>query len=144
MLDVLEEKAKGFLKQLFGDTNEKRVQHLQPYVDKANSFDAAMQKLTDEELQGKTAEFKAKIANALKDVEDAKLIPDETPKMPGQMRTKKDIVLAHVLEEILPEAFAVCREAGKRVLGMRHFDVQFMGGAALHFNKIAEMRTGEG
>ena len=144
MLDVLEEKAKGFLKQLFGDTNEKRVQHLQPYVDKANSFDAAMQKLTDEELQGKTAEFKAKIANALKDVEDVKLIPDETPKMPGQMRTKKDIVLAHVLEEILPEAFAVCREAGKRVLGMRHFDVQFMGGAALHFNKIAEMRTGEG
>ncbi len=54
MLDVLEEKAKGFLKQLFGDTNEKRVQHLQPYVDKANSFDEAMQKLTDEELQGKT------------------------------------------------------------------------------------------
>lgn len=144
MLDVLEERAKGFLKHLFGDTNEKRVQHLQPYVDKANSFDAAMQKLTDEELQGKTAEFKAKIAEALKDVEDVKLIPDETPKMPGQMRTKKDIVLAHVLEEILPEAFAVCREAGKRVLGMRHFDVQFMGGAALHFNKIAEMRTGEG
>ena len=144
MLDVLEEKAKGFLKHLFGDTNEKRVQHLQPYVDKANSFDEAMQKLTDEELQGKTAEFKAKIANALKDVEDVKLIPDETPKMPGQMRTKKDIVLARVLEEIMPEAFAVCREAGKRVLGMRHFDVQFMGGAALHFNKIAEMRTGEG
>ena len=94
MLDVLEEKAKGFLKQLFGDTNEKRVQHLQPYVDKANSFDAAMQKLTDEELQGKTAEFKAKIANALKDVEDVKLIPDETPKMPGQMRTKKDMAFS--------------------------------------------------
>ncbi|CAN5519755.1 preprotein translocase subunit SecA [soil metagenome] len=144
MLDVLEERAKGFLKHLFGDTNEKRVQHLQPYVDKANTFDAAIQKLTDEELQGKTAEFKAKIAAALEGVEDVKLIPDETPKMPGQMRTKKDIVLAHVLEEILPEAFAVCREAGKRVLGMRHFDVQIMGGAALHFNKIAEMRTGEG
>lgn len=144
MLDVLEEKAKNFLKHLFGDTNEKRVQHLQPYVDKANSFATAMEGLTDEQLQHKTVEFKERIAKALEGVEDVKLIPDETPKMPGQMRTKKDIVLAHVLEEILPEAFAVCREAGKRVLGMRHFDVQFMGGAALHFNKIAEMRTGEG
>jgi preprotein translocase subunit SecA len=64
--------------------------------------------------------------------------------MPGQLRTQKDKVLAGLLEEMLPEAFAVTREASKRVLGMRHFDVQLLGGAALHFNKIAEMRTGEG
>jgi len=139
-----EDGLKGFLKKLFGDTNEKRVKELQPYVDRANSFEAAMQKLTDEELKGKTAEFKLKIENALKDVPDVRLLPEDAPKMPGQLRTQKDKVLGEILEQILPEAFAVCREASVRVLGMRHFDVQFMGGAALHFNKIAEMRTGEG
>ena len=75
---------------------------------------------------------------------DEKLIPDDVIKMPGQIRTAKDRVLGEILEKMLPEAFAVCREASTRVLNMRHFDVQFMGGAALHFNKIAEMRTGEG
>lgn len=134
----------GLVKAMFGETNEKRVKALRPYVERANSFADAIGRLSDDELKGKTAEFKTKIANALKDVEDVKLMPDDTPKMPGQLRNRKDMVLAGVLEDILPEAFAVCREAGSRVLNMRHFDVQFMGGAALHFNKIAEMRTGEG
>jgi preprotein translocase subunit SecA len=139
-----EERARAWLKGLFGDTNDKRVKFLQTYVDRANSFEPTISKLTDDELRGKTAEFKQKIDNALQGVEDRKLIPDDAPKMPGQIRTVKDGVLGQVLEQILPEAFAVCREAGKRILNMRHFDVQLMGGAALHFNKIAEMRTGEG
>ena len=144
MLDNFEEKARGFVKKLFGDTNEKRVKILEPYVARANSFEAALEKLSDDELRGKTAEFKRLIEKAVAEAPDLKLIADDVPRMPGQVRTAKDRALGEVLEQILPEAFAVCREGSKRVLGMRHFDVQFMGGAALHFNKIAEMRTGEG
>jgi len=144
MSESWEERTRTWLKGLFGDSNEKRVKALQGYVDKTNSFEPAMQKLTDEELKGKTAEFRRRIDEALKNVPDVKLIPDDAPKMPGQFRTQKDKVLDEVLEKMLPEAFAVVREAGRRVLNMRHFDVQLMGGAALHFNKISEMRTGEG
>lgn len=144
MSESWEERTRTWLKGLFGESNEKRVKSLQQYVVRANSFEQAIEKLTDDELRGKTGEFKRIIDNALKDVPDIKLIPDDVPKMPGQFRTQKDKVLEQVLEGMLPEAFAVVRETGKRVLGMRHFDVQLMGGAALHFNKIAEMRTGEG
>ncbi len=144
MDDGWDGKARAWLKALFGDTNEKRVKLLQVYVDAANKFAADFEKLSDDELKAKTGEFKERIATALEKVPDVKLIPDDAPKMPGQIRTKKDQVLGEVLEKMLPEAFAVCREASKRVLNMRHFDVQLMGGAALHFNKIAEMRTGEG
>lgn len=139
-----DEKVREGLKVLFGDTNEKRLKALEHYVVAANQFEPSMQALSDEQLRAKTAEFKQKIDNALKDVEDSKLIPDDVQKMPGQFRTQKDKVLADVLESILSESFAVAREAAKRTLGMRHFDVQLLGGAALHFNKIAEMRTGEG
>lgn len=139
-----EDRARGWLKGLLGDTQEKRVKYLRGYVEQANAFEPSIEKLSDDELRGKTAEFKNKIDNALKEVPLQKLIADDVPKMPGQVRTTHDRQLAMILEKIMPEAFAVCREAGKRVLGMRHFDVQFMGGAALHFNKIAEMRTGEG
>lgn len=139
-----DEKGREWLKGLFGDTNERRVKNLEPYVARTASFEEQIKKLSDDELKGKTAEFKQKIENALKDVPDLKLIPDDAPKMPGRFRTQKDKVLASVLDDILPEAFAVVRETGIRALGMRHYDVQIMGGAALHFNKIAEMRTGEG
>jgi preprotein translocase subunit SecA len=132
------------IKILFGDTNEKRLKFLKDYVVRANNFEAEIQKLSDDDLKGKTGEFKTKIENALKGTSNVKLIPDDVAKMPGQIRFSHDKVLGEVLDDILPEAFAVVREAGKRVLGMRHFDVQFIGGSALHFNKIAEMRTGEG
>ncbi len=144
MDDGWDGKARQWLKTLFGDTNEKRVKLLQVYVDAANKFESEFEKFSDDELKAKTEQFKEKIAHALEKVPDVKLIPDDAPKMPGQLRTKKDQVLGEVLEKMLPEAFAVCREASKRVLNMRHFDVQLMGGAALHFNKISEMRTGEG
>lgn len=143
-MSEFEDRARGWLKGLLGDTNEKRVKFLRGYVEQANHFEPLIEKLSDDDLRGKTAEFKNKIENALKDVPNVKLIADDVPKMPGQIRTTQDKQLGVILEQILPEAFAVCREAGKRVLNMRHFDVQFMGGAALHFNKIAEMRTGEG
>jgi preprotein translocase subunit SecA len=136
--------SRNLIKKMFGDTNEKRVKALEGHVARANSFEPVMEKLSDEELKGKTAEFKQMIENALKSEPNVQLMADDIPKMPGQIRFSHDRVLAAVLEKIMPEAFAVCREAGKRVLGMRHFNVQFMGGAALHFNKIAEMRTGEG
>jgi preprotein translocase subunit SecA len=142
--DSWEDRAKGWIKVLFGDTNEKRVKVLEQYVIAANALEPEIQSLSDEQLKGKTAQFKQQIEDALSAVEDIKLIPDDAPKMPGQFRSEKDKVLADVLERILPEAFAVVREAAKRTLNMRHFDVQLLGGAALHFNKIAEMRTGEG
>lgn len=144
MSDSWDDKARQWLKGLFGDTNEKRLKGLQAYVERTNVFESELSKLSDDELRGKTAEFRQKIDNALAGVEDIQLIAADAPKMPGQLRTQKDKVLGQVLEKMLPEAFAVCREAGKRTLGMRHFDVQLLGGAALHFNKISEMRTGEG
>ncbi|MBX9669588.1 MAG: hypothetical protein K2X93_18335 [Candidatus Obscuribacterales bacterium] len=139
-----DERGRQWLRGLFGDTNERRLKHLQPFVERANMLEPEIQKLSGDDLKGKTVEFRTKIDNALRDVADIKLIPDDAPKMPGRYRTQKDKVLSEVLEELMPEAFAVVRETGKRLLGMRHFDVQLIGGAALHFNKIAEMRTGEG
>lgn len=100
-------------KKLFG-SNEREIKKLQPLVDKINEFDSSVSKLSNEELKGKTQEFK----DRLKDGE------------------KLDI--------LLPEAFAVVREAAKRVIGERHYDVQLLGGIALHQGRIAEMKTGEG
>ena len=87
---------------------------LQPIVDSINSFEPSIIKLSDEELKNKTAEFRE--------------------------RFKKN----ETLDDILPEAFAVVREASKRIIGERHFDVQLVGGIVLHQGKIAEMKTGEG
>ncbi len=104
----------GFIGKLFGDSNEKELKKIQPYVEKINVLEPQMQAMSDTALAGKTIEFKTRIAN-------------------GETQ-----------DNLLPEAFAVVREASKRILGMRHFDVQLIGGVALHQGKIAEMRTGEG
>src|SRR5262249_13184146 len=140
LMDSWEDKAKAWLKGLFGDTNEKKLKFLEDFVVRANQLEPEIEKLSDDDLRAKTAEFRNKIDNALKNVPDKLLMPADAPKMPGQFRNEKDRVLAGVLEEMLSEAFAVCREGSRRVLGMRHFDVQLIGGGALHFNKIAEMR----
>ncbi len=103
-----------FLERILGDPNRQAIKKLKPIVDRVNAFESAIQPLSDDELKGKTEYFKELLANG------------------------------KTLDDILPEAFAVVREAAKRVLGERHFDVQLMGGAALHQGKIAEMRTGEG
>ena len=102
------------LKKLFGSKNEREVKRMLKTVQAVNAFEEKMLALSDEQLRGKTEEFKARLAKG------------------------------ETLDQILPEAFAVAREAGKRVMGMRHFDVQLIGGMTLHEGKIAEMRTGEG
>ena len=109
------------LKAILGDPNARKLKKFQPLVKEVNLFEEDIQGLSDEELRGKTAEFQAKIAEA-----------------------KNDNEIEEILDEILPEAYAVVREAGKRVLGMRHFDVQILGGTILHKGQIAEMKTGEG
>ncbi|MEG3192745.1 preprotein translocase subunit SecA [Lysobacter sp. D1-1-M9] len=104
----------NLLTRVFGSRNERLLRQLQRSVLKINALEAEMEKLTDAQLQAKTPEFQQRI----KDGES--------------------------LDKLLPEAFAVCREASRRVLGMRHYDVQLIGGMVLHLGKIAEMRTGEG
>jgi len=104
----------SLLTQIFGSRNQRLLKQYQKIVREINALEPSMERLSDAELQAKTPEFKERVAKG----ED--------------------------LDALLPEAFAVCREAGKRVLKMRHFDVQLIGGMVLHFGKIAEMGTGEG
>jgi preprotein translocase subunit SecA len=102
------------LKTLLGDPNARKLKKYQPIVTEVNLLEEEIQSLSDEELRGKTTEFKQRLEKG------------------------------ETLDDLLPEAFAVVREAGKRVLGMRHFDVQVLGGMILHEGQIAEMKTGEG
>ena len=104
----------GFFKKLFGDYSSKEIKRIRPKVDKVLSYDEEYSKLTDAELKAKTNEFKERLNNG------------------------------ETLDDILPEAFATCREASWRVLGMKHFPVQIMGGIVLHQGRISEMKTGEG
>jgi len=112
----------SILTKIVGSKNDRLLKKLQPIVDQINALEPEMQALSDEALGGKRAEFMARI---------------EKEKEQG-----KDVDEA--LDEVLPEAFAAVREAGRRALGMRHFDVQLIGGIVLHQGKIAEMKTGEG
>jgi len=104
----------NLIKKVFGSKNERELKRLWPIVDKINAMEPQMAALSDDELRGRTEVFRERYAKG------------------------------EALESILPEAFAVCREAGKRVLGMRHFDVQLIGGMVLNSGKISEMKTGEG
>ena len=118
-----------FLTKVFGSSNQRYIKSLQPTVARINELEASVQKLTDEQMRERTGQFKQQIAEAVADAKNP-----ETRKQHEQ----------DVLNEILPEAFALVREASKRATGMRHFDVQLIGGIVLHSGKIAEMRTGEG
>jgi len=104
----------NFLKNIFGSTNQRKVSALQPIVVQINALEHSLLALSDSELKNKTLEFKQRLKNK------------------------------ETIDQIMPEAFAVVREASKRVIGQRHFDVQLMGGLVLHQGKIAEMKTGEG
>jgi len=117
------------LTKVFGSSNERFLKSIRPIIEQINSFEPEIQKLTDDQLREKTALFKAQIQDAVKDARD---------KDDRKYREQQ------VLNDILPEAFAVVREASVRTTGMRHFDVQMIGGLVLHQGKIAEMRTGEG
>ena len=104
----------GLLKKIFGDYSSREIKRITPIKDKVLALDEEYSKLTDEELKAKTPYFKERLANG------------------------------ETLDDILPEAFAACREASWRVLGMKHFPVQILGGIVLHQGRIAEMKTGEG
>ncbi|MEG0501642.1 MAG: preprotein translocase subunit SecA [Cellulosilyticaceae bacterium] len=105
---------KNVIEKIFGSHSQREIKRVEPIVQKIESYDEAMQKLSDEQLKAKTAEFKERLANG------------------------------ETLDDILPEAYAVCREASVRVFNMKHYRVQLVGGIILHNGRIAEMRTGEG
>src|SRR4026208_253695 len=117
------------LTKLFGSSNQRFLKSINPLVDKINSLESSVQSLSDDELRARTAAFKEQVQRAVAVVTDK----DE--------RKRRERA---VLDEILPEAFAIVREASVRTTSMRHFDVQLIGGIVLHQGKIAEMRTGEG
>jgi preprotein translocase subunit SecA len=127
--------------KVFGTKNEREIKRLLPRVDAINALEPQMQKLSDAELRGKTDEFRQRLQERL-----GRFVaePDAGPDRLKQVEADRDQALKDVLDEILEEAFAVAREAGRRVLNMRHFDVQLVGGMVLHQGKIAEMKTGEG
>ncbi len=104
----------GIIKKIIGTKNDREIKRLLPIVEHINSLESALESLSDSELRGKTTEFRKRLEGG------------------------------ETLDDLLPEAFAVAREASKRVLKMRHFDVQILGGLVLHEGKIAEMKTGEG
>ena len=117
------------LTKVFGTANDRAIKRMMPLVAAINALEPQTQKLSNDELRGKTEEFRARIAQKLQGITDAEAI-----------KTAE----REVLDEILPEAFAVVREAGWRAVQMRHFDVQLIGGMVLHQGKISEMKTGEG
>ena len=129
------------LGKVFGTKNEREVKRLQPRVEAINALEAEMQKLSDDELRGKTAEFRARIQERLSPIADEPNADTESPDIDRrkEIEAERGEVLKVVLDELLEEAFAVVREAGKRVLNMRHFDVQLIGGMVLHQGTIAEI-----
>jgi len=138
------------IKKIIGTQNERGLRILRPLVEAVNALEAEVSKLSDAELRAKTDEFKGKILDAKKSLteemqrlEEAfkdSTSPDEKERIKRRLRDVRN----KMFEGILPEAFAVVREASKRTINMRHFDVQLMGGLVLHQGKIAEMATGEG
>ena len=127
--------------KVFGTKNEREIKRLMPRVEEINRLEPAMRALSDAELQGQTEKFRQQIQERLNRFTAE---PDADPDRVKQVETDRNQALKEVLDELLPEAFAVVREAGRRVLNMRHFDVQLIGGMVLHEGKIAEMKTGEG
>ena len=124
------------LAKVFGTSNERVVKRLLPAVEQINALEPSIKALTDEELRAKTAEFRKRVADSVA----AEKIDSTDPDAADAIRAAEK----KALDEILPEAFAVVREAGVRAVGMRHFDVQMIGGIVLHSGKISEMKTGEG
>ncbi|HKR63600.1 MAG TPA: preprotein translocase subunit SecA [Thermoanaerobaculia bacterium] len=128
------------LTMIFGSKHERDVKAMRPIVAQINALEPEISALSDDGLRAKTDEFRARLRPAVQALEDVK---KEIPRDDNAIAAAKADLQA-ALDDLLPEAFAVAREAGKRVLNMRHFDVQLMGGIVLHRGKIAEMKTGEG
>jgi len=140
--------------KVFGTKNERVIKGLMPQVEAINALEPQMQKLTDDELRAKTDEFRQRIQDRLSRegnsgvasvaAADSEAETDADPDRQKQLEKEQYETLQEVLDEILAEAFAVVREAGRRVLNMRHFDVQLIGGMVQHKGMISEMKTGEG
>src|SRR5688572_29380327 len=126
------------LTMMFGSKHERDVKAMRPIVASINALEPEISRLSDDGLRAKTDEFRARLKPVVEAFEAAKR---EVPRDENVVAAAKADLQA-ALEDLLPEAFAVCREGGKRVLNMRHFDVQLMGGIVLHRGKIAEMKTG--
>ena len=127
--------------KVFGTKNEREIKRLMPQVGAINALEPAMQKLTDEQLRAKTDEFRQRIQERLTSIPEE---PNADQDRRKELDTERTRLVNEILNELLVEAFAVVREGGRRVLNMRHFDVQLIGGMVLHQGKIAEMKTGEG
>jgi preprotein translocase SecA subunit len=144
------------IKKIVGTKNDREVKRIRPYVDEINQLEAEFQKLSGTELRAKTDEFRKRVREATEslrsaleqaqrealsgDNEDREALKSRVEESDKELRNAE----AQVLENLLPEAFAAVREASRRTIGLRHFDVQLIGGVVLHEGKIAEMKTGEG
>ncbi|MBA3715039.1 MAG: preprotein translocase subunit SecA, partial [Pyrinomonadaceae bacterium] len=118
-----------FLTKIFGSSNQRYIKTLQPLVNTINELEPSIKKLSDDTLRTRIAEIREQIAREAGDTRD---------------KAERKRRIQEVLSELLPEVFAITREASVRATGMRHFDVQLIGGIGLHSGRIAEMRTGEG
>jgi preprotein translocase subunit SecA len=127
--------------KVFGTKNERELKRVMPRVEAISALEPQMQRLSDDQLRAKTDEFRQRIQERLSRILDE---PEADPDRAKQIEDERRQAINEILDEILVEAFAVVREAGRRVLNMRHFDVQMIGGMVLHQGKIAEMKTGEG
>ncbi|HKP86332.1 MAG TPA: preprotein translocase subunit SecA [Blastocatellia bacterium] len=123
--------------KIFGSANERLLKRLWPIVSEINAFEPEVQALSDDELRERTAKFREQVEKRVAEA-------DITASTPEEHKKALRAVIDEALDEILPEAFAVVREASRRSTGMRHFDVQLIGGIVLHRGMIAEMKTGEG
>ena len=148
---------KNLIRKAFGDPGEREAKRLKPVVDQINAFSAEFGHMSDDELRGQTDAFRATIAERVGALRDDLMYaraewlqePDSNAQIPLRLevqRLEKELrqAEAEAMEEVLPRAFAAVREASTRTTGMRHFDVQLIGGMVLHQGKIAEMKTGEG
>ena len=148
---------KSLVKKVIGDSNEREISRLMPVVDQINALEDEVRTWPDERFPERTREFEALIRERTEEERtelerakqelDAAQDPVEIERLRGEVEKKKKTLLdaeEEVLWEILPEAFAMVREAARRTIGLRHYDVQLIGGIVLHQGKVAEMRTGEG
>src|SRR5687768_10243742 len=145
--------ADKLVKRVFGSSSDIFLKKVRPTVDQINALEPSMEKLSDDELKAQTPKFKERIKSALAEFDkSAEGHEADAPVWRGHgvsperkaLLERRRVAEQAILHEILPEAFATVREASRRATGMRHFDVQMIGGIALHQGRIAEMRTGEG
>ncbi len=148
---------KKLITMVAGDPNEKEIRRLQPIIDQINALEPAMQRASDADLRGVTATLRARVLAVTQplaaEVNEARYAyeTETDPTVQARLKTayeestkKLKAAEGKVLDEAIPEAFAAVREAARRAIGLRHYDVQLIGGIVLHQGKIAEMRTGEG